>query len=789
LWNNKSRTLQVVLIIAMGAFAVGMILGSSDLIRKGLTSAWRASSPAMIYLTADPPVDDETIQALRGERGIEDVEGYLQANIEWRLDPAGEWKPATLYARDDYKEQKYATVNLVKGDWPSRSEMAVLQGAEEAFGLPIGSRVYLRVNDHQYQIRVGGVVYSPLGVPPAFGGNPEFYATRDRFSDMTGERNFNNILAAAPVFDEAAVTELADRIERQLEKQDIEAVGAPVPGRVSNPNKHFFQDVMDGIFFVLGFMAVMTLLLGLLLVYNTINAIVTQQVNQIGIMKAIGARTRQIIRLYLTMVLVYGFLSLLLAVPLGALAAYGMSAFLLSAFNVIPGPFTISTTAVIAQALIAVLAPLLASLIPVLSGAGITVREAIATYGLNAAAGRFSRWLAGLERVSRLMVMIISNTFRNRGRVILTQITLVGSGLIFMMVMSVRDSANYTFGEVLFDILKFNVSLQFESPERIREVESLTLAQPGVKAVEMWAFQGATLRPAGSPESNEDESVSLFGMPLPTQLYGPQVRAGRWLRPDDTYAVVLNQDLAEDAGVGVGDTITLNQNLYGESDWLVVGLVFDMSIPNGVYMKREVLLREMRSVGKTSTVWIQTFRTDAAGEAEVATKLRRLYEQKKLEVSPANIFGSDTASQIVAQIQNNFGIILTLLAAVAIVMGMVGAMGLSGALSLSVLERRREIGVMRAIGASSLRIATLFIGEGLALGLLSWLIALPFSIPAGYGMSQALGMALQGEIIFHFTMTGPLYWLIMITILSIGASWLPARTATQISVRESLAYQ
>jgi putative ABC transport system permease protein len=585
------------------------------------------------------------------------------------------------------------------------------------------------------------------------------------------------------------VTALADRIERRLEKQDIEATGVQVPGRVSNPNRHFFQDVIDGLFFVLGFMAVMTLLLGLLLVYNTINAIVSQQVSQIGIMKAIGARTRQIIRLYLTMVLVYGFLALLVAVPLGALAAYGMSAFMLSAFNVIPGPFTVSTTAVIAQVLIAVLAPLLASFIPVLSGARITVREAIATYGLNAAAGRFSRWLAGLERVSRLVVMIVSNTFRNRGRVILTQITLVGSGLIFMMVMSVRDSASYTFGELLFDVLRFNVSLQFESPERIREVEQLTLAQPGVKAVEMWALQNATLRPADRPESNEDEPATLFGVPLPTQLYGPQVRAGRWLRPDDTYAVVLNQDLAADAGVGVGDTITLNQNLYGESDWRVVGLLFDPGVPNAAYMQREVLLREMRSVGRTSTVWVQTVRTDPAGEAEVATRLRRLYEQQKLEVSPANIFGSDTASQIVAQIQNNFGIILTLLAAVAVIMGMVGAIGLSGALSLSVLERRREIGVMRAIGASSLRIALLFIGEGLTLGLLSWLIALPFSIPAGYGMSKALGMALQGEIVFHFTLTGPLYWLIMITILSIAASWLPARTATQISVRESLAYQ
>jgi putative ABC transport system permease protein len=110
-------------------------------------------------------------------------------------------------------------------------------------------------------------------------------------------------------------------------------------------------------------------------------------------------------------------------------------------------------------------------------------------------------------------------------------------------------------------------------------------------------------------------------------------------------------------------------------------------------------------------------------------------------------------------------------------------------LSLSVLERRREIGVMRAIGASSWAIARLFVGEGLMLGWLSWLIAAPLSIPAGYLMAQGLGAALQGEIVYNYTPTGALYWLVIVTVLSIAASWLPSRSATRISVRESLAYQ
>jgi putative ABC transport system permease protein len=394
-----------------------------------------------------------------------------------------------------------------------------------------------------------------------------------------------------------------------------------------------------------------------------------------------------------------------------------------------------------------------------------------------------------MQHLSRLVVLMISNTFRNRGRVILTQLTLVGSGVIFMMVMSAQDSVAFTFRDVLFDILKYNVTFQFEEAERIEQIEQLSMARPEVIGVEMWALGQATVRPTGQPESNDDESAILWGVPLPAGLYGPQMRQGRWLEPADTYAVVLNQNLADDVGVDVGDRITMNQNLYGDSDWIVVGLLFDPAIPNSLYMSREMLLKETNSVGKAETVWIKIDPADPASEILAANQLRRYYNNRKLDVSPEGVFPMDTATQLADQIMQNFSIILTLLATIAVIMGVVGATALSGILSLSVRERTREIGVMRAIGATSRNIATLFVGEGLTLGLLSWLIAVPLSIPASYLMTQALAAAVQNEIIYYYTPTGAFYWLAIITLLSMAASWLPARGATRVSVRESLAYQ
>ncbi len=789
LWENKGRTIQVVLIIAVGAFAIGMIIGARDFMIAGMQESWRASHPAMIRLWTNPSIDDDARLMLEHIAGITTVEGMAQHAIEWRLTPNDRWQAAGLTARDDYLQQTFATLGLLSGTWPHKKIIAVGQGADTVFGLKPGGRVYIRVADHEYVMAIGGVIYDPNVQPPSFGGSAQFYTTRERLAELTGDNGFNRLLAGATHYDEAWVTTLADAMQDKLEKQGVESGGfAPNGGRVSNPNKHFFQDTLDGIFFIMGLLAALALGLGLLLVYNTITALLNRQINQIGILKAIGATSPLIFRVYLTLVLAYGGLALLVALPLSALGARLLGDFLLNAFNA-EGAFSMSPLATVAQVGIALLSPLLACLAPILAGARITVREAISSYGLQAKPSLLDQLLARLRRLPQLLALTISNTFRNKQRVLLTQITLVLSGLIFMTVMSARDATVYTFDKLLFSIMRFNVNLQLERPERIGRVEELTRSQPGVKAVELWSLESATIRQAGQPESNADKSVTLFGVPLPTQLYSPQLRVGRWLQPGDDHVVVLNQKLAADAGIQVGERVTLNLGVEGDSDWLVVGLLFDPIITHSVHAPRNVLLAEVHHVARADTIWIQTERTDAASEQAVATTLRELYRTNKLKVNAAAVFGQDTASQIVANVLSQFAVIITLLATMAVVIGMVGSIALSGVLSLNVLERRREIGVLRAIGASSATIAGLFVGEGLLLGWLSWVLALPLSIPAGQLMVRALSAALGGELIYQFTPTGGLIWLGIITVLAAAASWLPARAASRISVRESLVYE
>jgi putative ABC transport system permease protein len=154
-----------------------------------------------------------------------------------------------------------------------------------------------------------------------------------------------------------------------------------------------------------------------------------------------------------------------------------------------------------------------------------------------------------------------------------------------------------------------------------------------------------------------------------------------------------------------------------------------------------------------------------------------------------NTFEASTIHQDRAEAVSQFSIMTTMLLALAIIVALVGGISLMGALSIGVVERTREIGVMRAIGARSRTIMGMFVMEGILQGLLSWLLAVPLSFALARLLANALGQVMfDANLDYQYDYPAVLTWLGIILIISTLASILPARNATQISVRQSLAY-
>jgi putative ABC transport system permease protein len=154
-----------------------------------------------------------------------------------------------------------------------------------------------------------------------------------------------------------------------------------------------------------------------------------------------------------------------------------------------------------------------------------------------------------------------------------------------------------------------------------------------------------------------------------------------------------------------------------------------------------------------------------------------------------DVFFSQTMQELRQQALSQFSITISMLMFLAVVVAVVGGIGLMGSLSISVVERTREIGVMRAIGARTATIMGMFMMEAILQGLISWGISFPLSFALGRTLADALGRAMfEANLDYQYSYPAVMIWLVIIVVISTLASILPARNATQISVRDSLAY-
>jgi putative ABC transport system permease protein len=204
-----------------------------------------------------------------------------------------------------------------------------------------------------------------------------------------------------------------------------------------------------------------------------------------------------------------------------------------------------------------------------------------------------------------------------------------------------------------------------------------------------------------------------------------------------------------------------------------------------VYAPYEPFSVAVGMAGEANRIVLVTEQRGTAAQTQVAN-----LADDSLRASGLPVAHIVTEADLRVGTEGAFDILVILLLVVGGLLVIVGSLGLMGAMSLNVIERTREIGVMRAIGASNGALARIVIIEGLVVGLLSWLLGGLLAIPLSWGLSYAIGVAfVQAPLAYAFSAIGLLMWLVLVVVLSVLASVLPARGAWRLSVREVLAYE
>ncbi|MCG3208989.1 MAG: hypothetical protein FOGNACKC_02602 [Anaerolineae bacterium] len=787
LWHHKIRTLLAVLSIAAGVFALGAILGMIDQLIPNLNRVHQSIHPANLMMVLQDRITEDTADRLKKIEGVVDVEVQNSVPVRYKLHPADDWQPAELEMRADYDAQKFNLLLLKGGDWPHRNNIGIDIRAFDYLGLHLGDEVIFELDGADRALPVTGRIRHHFMTSPDFGDDPRFFVSAEgleRFGIPAGE--YNQLLVQVSPYSDELARRVASEIKDRLGKEGV-GVGITY---YNKPDEHWAKKFFDGLNLVLQLLAVVSLFMSVVLVYNTLSALITEQTNQIGVMKALGGGMPTIIKIYLTGVLAYGLLALLVSLPLGAWVAYSAATYFLNIFNIDHSTFEVSRSALLMQAAAAVGVPLVAALIPVLRGALITVREAIASYGIggNFGGNPLDRLVErlGARFLPPPQAMALSNMFRRKGRLGLTQLVLITAGTLFLMVMTLSASITLTVDNELAR-RGYQTRLTFEDIQRRSRVEPMAGRVEGVVSTELRFSEPASLLKAGQRTKEAGVGARLIGVPENSRMYVPKIVAGRWLRPGDGRVIVMNEETALDNNIHLGETVTLNLGDMGKPQWQVIGFYRQVSVvpvPDNIYAAEQAIFQATPKYNAGRDLLVQVNRRNAASAAAVTKELKELFERRGWDVAD-----TQTIYEEKSFFDNFFAQYIPMLMGLAVIMAIVGGIGLMGSLSISVTERTKEIGVLRAIGAKTPVIMGMLVLEGVLQGVLSWLVAVPLSWALGQPLAALMGRAMFDIALdYQYSTPAMAVWLAMVAAIAVLASLMPARNATRISVRESLAY-
>ncbi|MCE9579462.1 MAG: ABC transporter permease, partial [Deltaproteobacteria bacterium] len=383
--------------------------------------------------------------------------------------------------------------------------------------------------------------------------------------------------------------------------------------------------------------------------------------------------------------------------------------------------------------------------------------------------------------------MAVRNSLRRRARLGLTLGMLALGGALFLAALDLATAWTRETDEVT-TTRHYAVELRVDRAAPTALAAALARV-PGVRAAEAWGTSPAALVKAGQldivrtyPDGGHG-SLRILGVPARTAMVSFPLLAGRWLAPDDTDGVVINHMMAAQApDLAVGGTLTLA--LEGvPTTWRVVGVVRDVGSAATVYASDGALARALGAPDTARLFRVSMTTDDPDAQRATAAALERTLEDAGYAVDVAI-----PLAELRTAIGDHMQVLISTLLAMAALMGLVGVLGLASAMSTSVLERTRELGVMRALGATPWTLARLIGIEAIVIAVLSWLAAIALSIPLSAIVGRVVGtMAFRTPLPLVVRPDAIAGWLAIMLGVGLVAAIAPARRAIRCAIREALA--
>jgi putative ABC transport system permease protein len=799
-----TRLVMMVVAIAVGLTVFSAVLYAWSTINRETGKAYLSTEPASATILLTRGIDAGQMAAIATEArrrpGVIEASGRTQFTTEIRAGGRELDNQLQVFVAAPDDPLRIARFEVRPGNWPPAREQILLErDSLDLLGLAVGDAVAIQTPSGQpARLRVAGVVYDPSLSPADQEQTGRAYLSAAALAGPGQQAVLDQLKVqvadpgqTVPSRDRNAIVAAAGDVGQWLQREYGLAIREiQVPQPYEHPHQGISNAILDGLLAGAG----AALLLGTFLVANMLNGLFAQQIPQIGIMKAIGARSSLIGGLYLAMTLTVAAVATLLALAPGILVGRAFTSVILDLLGIEATSLSPPWWAYLLVLAAGLLLPPLMALAPLVRTARTTVRAAIDHHGLGSNLGAATGIVARLARIrglNRSLLMALRNTVRRPARFLLTVGLLASAGTLFVAGMSTRDGLEAA-TEERTERIRSDVVVQLDSPRSADELASLVERVPQLSQVEGWTIaESAVAGPGQIPVTSTypDQGhgrLALTAIPADTTMFTPpKLLEGRWLNPDETGAVVLNQVATANADfdVQVGDTVELFVDGRPAS-WRVAGIAQERGGSSAAYVTAAGLAEATGRPPLANTLRIATDSHDEQTRRGVADAVT-----KTLTAAGVQVRSAESVSREEASAEGHRGPIVFVLVAGAIGLGVVGLIGLASTMGANVLERTREFGVMHAIGARPGAVRRIVVAEGVFLALASCLLAVIPTLALTAAMGAVIGNAfVSAPLPFQVSILGAGIWTVLVILGAVLATDAAATRASHLTVREALAY-
>ncbi|OFY51012.1 MAG: hypothetical protein A2W85_05245 [Bacteroidetes bacterium GWF2_41_31] len=774
------RTSLAVFALALGIWGVGSVIVSYYILTRDLNENFQKTEPIHLILESNDfsNLDLKTFEK-RPEVESAEFRDFSLQRIEIKPD---EWIPLYFYGAENFGSFKLAKIFSESGETrPEKGSILLERDGQLISNLDVASTPRLRFGSKVINVPISGICFDPAQAPATQDHIMYAYTDKETYTKFTGlPVNRRLIIRFRNVYSAHDVQNTAAQIIKDLEENDIHITNNKIP--LFNEHPHQWQ--LNTLLFLIGAIGLLAFIMGSVLVSQLMRSVMVSQIRQIGIMKSMGATQGKVFQIYTTMLLVIGLTAGIIAVPIAIATGNWFAHFVAGVLN-----FNILTSVPVSIYLLLMFAslvlPLLLSLSILIKSTKTSVIRALNDYGINVdnIGKKTTKKAVRFTNLPGTFILAVRNSLRNSRRLSITVITMALGVAIFSTGFNVRKSLWNLLSD-LRNELRYDVQVALSKPISKEDAIQLFKGISGVKDIYLW--NGG----AGAVQTNvlsTNKGAGIIALPYNTELIKPKMIEGRWIRKSNESEVVMNQQawqlyefpkMGTNLNISIGDSI-INVRIVGVAQQFELGKIF-------IDADKYDAMFNPQHLGNTISFVAEN------NEYENVIELKRKIE-RAIVPSNLNVLFVQANVERVKVVYDHLNIILSTILILSFLVLLVSAVGMASATGINISERTREIGIMRAIGATPKKIYSLFTAEGMIISMGSVLLGLLLAIPLSSVAAVFFGRLMLGDqaiLQYAFSQTG--FWITLIVTVSFGwiASRMPAKNAvTKISTREALTYE